>query len=274
MRSAWIIYTIGLLLTCLVEVVVLKGDSGRANMVFRMYIEAWFYFGIAGSLALYILLSRLSKWPKLVAIAWLPITTVLVLLSLSYAYLATGEKKADRWPGIENPPHTLDGSAFMLGSIDGSDPAIYDDDGRQLFIGKDYEAMIWLQDNVQGSPVIIEGHSTEYRWGSRFSIHTGLPTVIGWNWHIRQHNSLIDGAYIEKQINQLVEFYNTDNLGFAIQYLNKTNARYIIVGDLERAYYEAAGLEKFKKLVEQGKLEIVFGDNTPETTTIFEVIPD
>jgi YYY domain-containing protein len=272
LRAAWILYTIGLLLTCLVEVVVLKGDSGRSNMVFRMYIEAWFYFGIAGSLALYILLSQIRKWPKLISFIWTPICAILILLSLSYAYLATGEKIADRWPGIENPPHTLDGSAFMLGGSDGNDPAIYDDDSRQLFIGKDYDAMHYLQDYVEGSPVIIEGHSSEYRWGSRFSIHTGLPTIIGWNWHIRQHNSLLDGAFIEKRINQLDEFYNSDNIDLAQNYIEKNAAEYILVGDLERAYYQPEGIEKFGKMVEKGKLEIVFGDNSPDTTTIFKVI--
>ena len=53
----WILYGIGFLLTLLVEFVVLKGDVGRSNMVFRMYIEAWFYFGISSALALTLLLS-------------------------------------------------------------------------------------------------------------------------------------------------------------------------------------------------------------------------
>ncbi len=58
----------------------------------------------------------------------------------------------------------------------------------------DYAAMLFMQDQIKGSPVIVEGNTQEYRWGSRFSIYTGLPSVIGWSWHVRQHNSLIDGA--------------------------------------------------------------------------------
>ena len=40
----------------------------------------------------------------------------------------------------------------------------------------DAQAIRWLQDNVVGTPVVLEGRSPVYRWGSRISIYTGLPT--------------------------------------------------------------------------------------------------
>ena len=160
----------------------------------------------------------------------------------------------------------------MLGEADGSAPAVYDDEGRLLDLDEDQAAILFMQDQVSGSPVIIEGHRTEYKWGSRFSIHTGLSSVIGWSWHTRQHNSLIDGAWFDKRIEKLHAFYNTTDLATAKAYIEKYKVGYIIVGDLERAWYAEAGLNKFAELVNQGTLQIVFGDNTPETTTIFKVI--
>ncbi|MRS04712.1 hypothetical protein EG832_16070, partial [bacterium] len=217
----WIIYGIGFLLTLLVEFVVLKGDVGRSNMVFRMYIEAWFYFGISGALALTLLLSGIKKWPQWLSIPWVVILVLLVIGSLSYPYLATGQRIADRWPNITNPPKTLDGMAFMLGEAYGSAPAIYDDEGKLLDIRQDYAAIQYMQDNIQGSPVIVEGNTVEYKWGSRFSVQTGLPSVIGWSWHTRQHNSLIDGSVITKRIDEVAEFYNTVDLESARKFITK-----------------------------------------------------
>ncbi|MBA4384662.1 MAG: hypothetical protein C0410_07990 [Anaerolinea sp.] len=270
-KITWILYSLGLLLTLLVEVVVLKGDTGRANMVFRMYIEAWFYFGLSSCLALTILLSGIKKWPQWASIPWLTILVLLVFGSLSYPYFATGERLTDRWPGIADPPKTLDGTAFILGESDGSAPAIYDDDGKPVNLSHDYYAIQFMQDNILGSPVIVEGNTTEYKWGSRFSVHTGLPSVVGWSWHTRQHNSLISGELITKRIDEVAEFYNTVDLDSAKKFLAKYDVQYIIVGDLERVHYSTEGLAKFQNLINEGTLIIVFGDNTANTTTIFEV---
>jgi uncharacterized membrane protein len=129
-----------------------------------------------------------------------------------------------------------------------------------------------MQDQVKGSPVIVEGHTEEYRWGSRFSIYTGLPSVVGWSWHVRQHNSLLDSALVDNRINDVNDFYNTQDISSALKFLNKYGVRYIIVGDLERGYYATSGIDKFTEMVKQGVLQIVFGDNTAKTTTIFEVV--
>jgi uncharacterized membrane protein len=53
--------------------------------------------------------------------------------------------------------------------------------------------------------------------------------------------------------------------------LSKYQVRYIIVGDLERVYYAPEGLGKFTDMVNQGRLKPVFGDGTPDTTTIYEI---
>ncbi len=271
-RITWVLYSVGLLLTLLVEVVVLKGDTGRSNMVFRMYIEAWFYIGISASLALIILFAGMKKWPLWVSVPWSLILTALVIGSLSYPYLATEKKIADRWPDISQPPVTLDGMAFMLGEADQSAPANYDDDGKLINLAEDYAAIQYMQDNIKGSPVIVEGNTTEYRWGSRFSVHTGLPSVIGWSWHTRQHNSLLDGGWFTKKIDTLNDFYNSTDPIAALDYLAENEVGYIILGDLERAYYSAEGLAKFQQMSDQGSLRIVFGNESENTTTIYEVI--
>jgi len=119
--------------------------------------------------------------------------------------------------------------------------------------------------------VIVEGFTSEYRWGARYSIYTGLPTVIGWSWHTRQHNSLLDRAVVDKRIERLNEFYNTTDPTIALEFLQKYRVKYIIISGLERAIYSPEGLVKFNKLVQDGKLRIVYGDQTDQSPTIYEV---
>ena len=273
-RIAWILFAIGLSLTLMVEVIVLKGDVGRSNMVFRFYDQAWFLFGVGISLALVDLLTSLPLWPGRIRNAWLVGLALIVLGAASYPLVATPMKMADRWPGTQNPTHTLDGALYMLGDTVNpgeQNPAIYNDDDKKIDLSLDSAGIQYMQDNITGSPVIVEGHTTEYRWGSRYSIYTGLPSVIGWSWHMRQQNSLMDGAIIDKRISDVDDFYNNANIQSALHFLNSYQVQYIVVSGLERAYYSPEGIAKFQEMIKQGMLQIVFGDNTPNTATIFKV---
>ena len=271
-RITWLLFGLGISITLFVEVFVLKGDGGRSNTVFRFYNQAWFILGLATSLALVDLLTGMQHWSRSTKYVWGFIFGVLVLFAVSYPLIATNKKITDRWPDIQNPPHALDGALYMLGDASTLNPAIYNDDNRPINLSKDYPAIQYMQDHVSGSPVIVEGHTEEYRWGSRFSIYTGLPSVVGWSWHVRQHNSLLDGAIVDRLIDDVNNFYNTQDIQAAEQFLNKHRVQYIILGDLERAYYDANGINKFQDMVNQGILKIVFGDNSANTTTIFEVV--
>ena len=128
-------------------------------------------------------------------------------------------------------------------------------------------AMLWLLNNVSGSPVILEAQLPEYRWGSRFSVYTGLPTVQGWNWHERQQRSVVP-AVVERRVSQVQELYNTTDIARAQHLLDTYNVRYIIVGGLERATYTAEGLAKFDALAQQGDLRVVYQGGA---VTIYEI---
>ncbi len=274
-RIIWTLFAVGLSLTMAVEVVVLKGDVGRSNMVFRFYDQAWFIFGLAISVALVDLLASISHWRRWLRIAWPCVLGLILLSAASYPLIATGKKISDRWPDIQNPPHTLDGMQFLLGEADdpsGKGPVVYNDEDRLINLTPDYAGIHFMQDNISGSPVIVEGSSQEYRWGARYAIYTGLPSVIGWSWHIRQQNTLLDGAFIDKRISEVNDFYNTPDTQAATKFLKRYHVQYIVVGSLERLYYSAEGIAKFQQMVDQGLLQVAYGDNTADTATIYKVL--
>lgn len=272
-KLIWILFAGGYLITFVVEVVVLKGDVGRNNMVFRMYNLAWFILGLAMSLGLIEIRKNLKYWPKIYEFSWLFIFVILLFLGLTYQMTATDEKMNDRWPNVVNPPKTLDGSIFMLGNhgAEGTTtPVIYKENEVDLDLRLDYEGITFMQDNIVGSPVIVEGHTSEYRWGGRYSIYTGLPSVIGWSWHTRQHNSLLDRAVVDKRIEDVNNFYNTINIDEVNGFIERYRVQYIIISGLERALYSPEGLEKFEIMVDSGQLSILFGGFSNETALILK----
>jgi len=260
----------GLGLTSVVEVVVLKGDVGRSNTVFKFYLQVWLFFSVAAGAALVWLLPHLRRWSW--RWQWVNTLALLALAAGVYPVLAIPAKVGERWPGVDYLPRTLDGMAYMLG--DGEQPAVYRDEGRPLNLAADYAAMRWMQDNVSGTPVIVEGNTPEYRWGSRYAVYTGLPAVVGWSWHLRQHNSVTPGVVVERRIEQVRDFYNTTRVDDARAFLQRYQVGYIVVGDLERIYYSAEGLAKFPQMAEQGVLQVAFDGRMKGTglgTVIYQV---
>jgi len=95
--------------------------------------------------------------------------------------------------------------------------------------------------------VIIEGNCVEYRWCTRFTIYTGLPGVLGWNWHQRQQRGFVQPMLVENRLAEITAFYNTVNPLEAVVFLKKYNVHYIIVGQVESIYYPGDGLLKFEQ---------------------------
>jgi uncharacterized membrane protein len=140
--------------------------------------------------------------------------------------------------------------------------AVYHDSHRealrpsQLQLASDLRAIEWLWDNVPGSPVIAEGNAPLYSWGSRVSIYTGLPTIIGWDWHQTQQRFGFRHM-IEERLRDVRTLFTDANPQRALEILRRYNVRYVYVGELERVYYPEAGLRKFDEMVGRD-LELVY----------------
>jgi uncharacterized membrane protein len=162
---------------------------------------------------------------------------VLLAGAALYTASATTDKVLDRMS--PSTPLTLDSITYMPYSQ-------YADFGVTMDLSHDYDAIRWMQDHVQGSPVIVEANCPEYRWCTRFTIYTGLPGVVGWNWHERQQRTLMP-QLVEDRISEVNSFYTTQDINAVGAFLTKYNVKYIVVGELERAEYAGAGLDKFEQ---------------------------
>jgi YYY domain-containing protein len=227
----FVLFMVGtsLLLTMMVEIIVLRGDIGRMNTVFKFYLQAWIMLGICAAAAFGWLINELPKWLPGWRTTWQGAAILLVTGAGLVLLLGGADKIRDRM--ALSAPRTLDSMTYM-------NHAQYANYGVDMDLSEDYRAIRWLQDTVQGSPVIVEAASAgvQYQWHQRFSIYTGLPDVVGWEWHQVQQR-LLDSATVIARGKEVDGFYGTTDLATARDFLSKYNVRYIIVGQLERAKY-------------------------------------
>lgn len=256
----FVLFMIGtaLIITIVVEVVVVRGDIGRQNTIFKFYLQSWFLLAVSAGAAFAWTVPAFFKWLPGWRLFWQ--TAMILLISGAALFTVSGitGKMRDRW--IVEAPRSLDAMTFM-------NYAQYDDFGQRMDLSEDYRAIRWMQDNVQGSPVIVEANCVEYHWCTRFTIYTGLPGVVGWNWHQRQQRGLMS-TWVEDRVAQVGSFYNNIDTQQARTFLNTYDVSYIIVGPLERAAYSPEGLSKFRAF--EGKYwREVYRDGD---TVIYEVI--
>jgi hypothetical protein len=135
------------------------------------------------------------------------------------------------------------------------------DYGVPIQLYNDYQIIRWLQENVQGTPVVLEGRSlaSEYRYNGRIAINTGLPTILGWNWHQRQQRTLDPlTRFVTQREANIQHLYNTTQVAEIVPLLRHYRVEYIVVSDMERAMYPAPALEKFDRMADMGLLQNVF----------------
>jgi len=248
-----------LFLTILVEVIVLSGDIGRMNTVFKFYLQAWVLLAASSAASLAWTLPAVRNWSYGWNSAWRLGLVLLVIGAALFPLTATISKIRDRM--AVDAPHTLDGMTFMQYSE-------YPDEGGIVQLEQDFAAIRWMQENVDGTPVIVEANTPLYRWGSRFSIYTGLPSVLGWDWHQTQQRGFSQVSQIPTRQQEIQIFYLSPDRLVASQFLRDYQVEYIIVGQLERNYYPGLGLDKFEQL--NGDLwQEVYRD---QQTVIYQVI--
>jgi uncharacterized membrane protein len=210
-----------------------------------------------------------ARWAR----AGLAVGAVVIVASLLYPVLATAPRLQQRF---ETQPAfgTLNALDWMtFGTVDWRDS---DERGQLTFAG-DRAAIDWLNDNVPGSPVIAEAAIGPYRCnGSRISIATGLPTIIGWERHQQQQRYPDALGERSEDVRRL---YLSPDPVEKEAILHKYGVAYVVVGDLERVYPisdnscaatgSAAGIAAFDQMVGT-TLDVAFA---AEGTTIFRVLP-
>ncbi len=267
LAGVWGLCAVGI--TLFTEVLVGKGDIGRMNTVFKFGMQSWLLFAVVSGVALVWLWSERSRGTiaalgARAGLIWRGAASVLIAAALVYPLTATPARLADRFDTSIGP--TLDGEAFMRSEQSG-----WSENGQHFTFAQDAAAIAWVRQNIAGTPVLLEAHAEAYRWAGRFSVYTGLPTILGWPWHETQQRSAVDGGTIVGNRQRLIQrLYDGTDPNAALRELQLYGVEYVVVGQLERALYSPEGLAKFDEMARQGVLRTVYSQHD---TRIYQVPP-
>lgn len=216
-----------------------EGDIERMNSVFKFYMQIWVLLALAAAYMVWRLFgSELFNGarPWGYRYVWAGGLAVLIMSTAVYPVLGTQDRLRDRFNGNVTPL-TLNGLAYVEGTI-------YHESEGPIDLEADFEGIRWLRENVQGSPIILEANTPTYRWGGRVSIYTGLPGVVGWQWHQEQQRWDYR-QMVAPRIRDVELIYSTQDVSVARDLLAQYGVKYIYVGQLEKSYYSLEGIAKF-----------------------------
>ncbi len=203
-----------------------------------------------------------STWAR----AGLVISVISIGAALCYPVLATAPRLELRFPG-HPAPGTLNALDWMrYGTVTNAE-------GEVISFAGDKAVIDWFNTHVAGTPVIAEASIGPYRGnGSRISIATGLPTILGWDRHEFQQR--FPEGILERDAD-VRTLYESPDPQTKLQIIAKYGVNYVIVGDVERKtiidgerYASEAGLKAFDEMVGTS-LEIAFRAGT---TTVYRVV--
>ncbi|HEY6050003.1 MAG TPA: DUF2298 domain-containing protein, partial [Thermoanaerobaculia bacterium] len=201
----------------------------RQNTFFKLYLEAWFCFGIAGAVLAFGRRDRpgaFAAWPFPVKGAFLLLSAAALFHTVIGGRGGVGQNRPSLPDGVAPGPLSLDGGAYL----DRWHPG-------------EARAVRWLWESVPGTPVILEAQGPSYQQFARVSMLTGLPTVLGWEYHVQQRGN--PQTEIDARAQAVRAIYTNPSASAIEPLLRRYAVVYVYVGPLERQTYPATGLAKF-----------------------------
>jgi len=185
----------------------------RMNTVFKYHFEAWLLLAVAGGVVLTEVLPGVAGRT---GAAWR--AALAVVLAASAFTSVTGAWGRLLYRHTGGPRWTLDGQAFL-----------------RLTSPHEAAAFDFLNHFVPGTPTLVEAQGPAYQQYGRASMHTGLPIVVGWEYHLIQrsqrHGDILTRARAVEAV------YTSPEQGQVAAALARYHAAFVLAGRAERERY-------------------------------------
>lgn len=190
-----------------------ENGYARSNTMFKLTYQAFILFGMAMAYAIVrLLLWKRRKLARTLGAAGL----AMVLLTCGYFGYSV-----KCWFG-----NVLDVSGYRCLDATAYLENVYPEDAA---------AIRWLNENVEGNPVVLEANGDSYSDYCRVSAMTGLPTVLGW--YVHEWLWRGDTADLNEKSAEIQTIYTSGDREAVEELLEKYEVEYIFVGSCEREKY-------------------------------------
>ncbi|MGE5277260.1 MAG: DUF2298 domain-containing protein [Acidobacteriota bacterium] len=200
----------------------------RMNTFFKLYLESWLLLAVATAALVFRPGGRpgsFARWPAALKGGFAALATMALFTTVTVARGALTNTSPTRKGPRAGP--TLDGLKYLETSEPG-----------------EYRAVAWMRRTISGTPVVLEAQGPSYQDFGRVSMLTGLPTVLGWEYHVQQRGNRVDA--IAARRSAVEAMYSNPSADAVETLLRRYHVGYVYVGPLERKTYPKAGLAKFE----------------------------
>lgn len=188
-------------------------DYARANTMFKLTYQAFILFGICSGYIIikYIAFASTQRQRRYAMFA-------LICSCFTISYMGHSVRA---WFGNVfdyDARKSLDATEFLIDRYP-----------------NDYEAIDWLNQNVEGHAIVLEASGDSYSDYERVSVFTGLQTVMGWYVHEKLWRG--DPLELNQRAEDIREIYTATDVDYVKQLVERYQIDYIYVGTLEREKY-------------------------------------
>ena len=202
----------------------------RANTMFKLTYQGYILFAICMG---YILTKGLMFGRKVLYGASIA-GTICLVLTAGYTWTAMDQ---------------FYGGITDMSRMEGTDASIYVSQSFE----SDFDAICWMNENIEGQPVILEANGDSYSDYARVSVATGLPTVLGW--YVHEWLWRNDTDELNVRTSEIKNIYTSSDRDEVEELIEKYDISYIYVGRLEREKFSDINEELLQQLG-----EVVYSD--------------
>jgi uncharacterized membrane protein len=199
----------------------------RMNTVFKGYMAVWMFMAVSSLTVAYHAYVTLFRSGNIFLSRALG-TLLVVLAMLTTMGSMLNVKGVIKMQRINKRTYTLDGTRYL-----------------EEFTPDEAKLIKWLNESVRGTPTMLEAQGPSYREYTRISMFTGIPTVLGWEYHVQQRG--LPQEELQRRKADIETIYSNRDPQIAASLLKRHRVDLIVVSDVERATYEASALAKFDR---------------------------